>query len=360
MNMKICILSQYPPQVGGIAVHCSQLARELEARGHRVHVITYGRMGRKLAGKIRIHETPLVNKFMLRGSLYSYFTLRALKAIKESEGIDIVHAHPLYPAGLVASIFKKKSKTPFVATSHGSDLLRWSRLGPARKLFPRIANSAGRLICVSGYLAREAHKLGVSKKKLEVVYDWIDRSGLPREGKAKLRKKLRLPQDRKLVVFTGALADYKGPDILLDMARGVDAEFLFIGRGPMLKRLKGRARWKGISNVRFLGAKTHKACLKYMKASDLAAIPSRIEGFGINALEAMALGTPVLASPVGGLREVLPKECMPLNRKTLLKVLENERFSAKLSAMGRRKAKNFDMKKSIRKIEGIYREVAGV
>ena len=79
--MKICILSQYPPQGGGIAVHCSQLARGLESRGHRVNVITYGRMGRKLAGKVRIHEMPIVNKFILRGSLYSYFTLKALKSI---------------------------------------------------------------------------------------------------------------------------------------------------------------------------------------------------------------------------------------------------------------------------------------
>ncbi len=358
--MKICILSQFPPQVGGIAVHCSQLARELESRGHRVHVITYGRMGRKLAGRIRIHEMPIVNKFILRGSMYSYFTLKTLKAVKENGGIDIVHAHPLYPAGLVASIFRKKSGVPFVATSHGSDLLRWSRLRVAKRIFPRIANSAGKLICVSGYLAREAHSMGVSKGKLEVVYDWIDRSGLPREGRARLRKRLKLPQDRKIVLFAGALTEDKGPDLLLDMARGIDADFLFLGRGPMMKRLKGRARWKGIKNARFPGSKTHKACLKYMKASDLMAVPSRIEGFGITALEAMALGVPCLANPAGGLKEVLPKECMNLNKKTILKVLENEGFAARLAAMGKRKAKKFDMKKSVRKIEKIYREVAGV
>jgi len=354
--MKIVILSQFPPQVGGIAVHCSQLAKGLESRGHKVHVITYGRMKRKTAGSVKIHEMPIVNKFLLRGSMYSYFTLKALKAINESEGIDIVHAHPLYPAGLVASVFKKKAGVPFVATCHGSDIMRWGRLGLARKLFMKIAGSTGRLICVSGHMAKEAKKLGVPKGRLEVVYDWIDRSIFPKEGKTALRKKLKLPEDRKLVVFAGALSEHKGPDILLDMAKGVDADFLFLGKGPMLKKLKDRARWKGIGNVRFLGAKTHRTCLKFMKAADLVAMPSRMEGFGMAALEAMAMGVPVLARPAGGLAEVVPKECL-LDKKSLVKALENERFSAKLSALGREKARHFDMKKSVRRIEGIYREV---
>ncbi len=360
LAMRICILSQYPPQVGGIAVHCSELARELKNRGHTVHVITYGRMGRGLRGEIRIHEMPVVNRFMLRGSLYLYFTLRTLNRIRESEGIDIVHAHPLYPAGLAASIFKRNSKTPFVATSHGSDLLRWSSLGIAKRLFPRIANSAGRLICVSGYLAKKAAELGVSKGRLEVVYNWIDRSGLPTESASSLRKRLMLPQGRKIVLFTGALADYKGPDLLLDMARGIDADFLFIGRGPMLKSLKGRARWKGITNAHFLGDRPHRTCLKYMKASDLVAVPSRMEGFGITALEAMSLGVPVLANPVGGLREVLPGECLRLDRESMVRILEDENYAARLASREKRKAKSFDMSKSVRRIESIYREVAGV
>lgn len=354
--MKICILSRYPPQLGGIAIHCQELTEELRKRGHEVTVITYGRFDRKKKG-IEIYEIPIIDKFFLRGLSYFLGTLATLAWIRNR--IDLIHCHPIHPAGTVATFFNLFHTVPVVITSHGSDLLKWSRIRFVDKFFSLIANSSDKLICVSRFIAREAKKIGIRKEKIAIVYNGIDiPTELKREDKNKLRKELGLPQKEKIILFVGALNEEKRPDILLRCAKNTDADFIFIGEGPLKWQLEERIKKYRLKNVKLLGSMEHEKTLKFIRAVDILAIPSKYEGFGIVALEGMLLGTAVIAKPVGALKEILPPESLANNlEKKLSKILENKRLEKHIIKKNKRIAEKFTVEKMVDEIEKNYQEV---
>ena len=110
-KMSICLLSRYPPQKGGVATHAKALVESLKKRGHKITLITYGKMNRKEKG-VRIIEVPILDMFFFRGLSYFLGTVQALKKYRD---IDVVHAHPIHPAaraGSIASTSNQPSSHP--------------------------------------------------------------------------------------------------------------------------------------------------------------------------------------------------------------------------------------------------------
>ncbi|MEM5804815.1 MAG: glycosyltransferase family 4 protein, partial [Candidatus Aenigmatarchaeota archaeon] len=212
-KMKVCLLSRYPPHKGGIATHAKALAEGLRRRGHDVTLITYGRLGRKEEG-MEIIEVPVINLFFLRGLSYFIGAMLALRKLKRR--IDVVHAHPIHPAGTAAVISKKFTDAPVVITSHGSDLEKWAKKPFGKFLFSRVVNSSDVLICVSNALADLARDTGIDESKIRVVPNGME---LPEEirsaGKALLREKLGLPAGKKIVLYAGMLEEIKNPQEFL-------------------------------------------------------------------------------------------------------------------------------------------------
>src|SRR5262249_41213128 len=99
----------------------------------------------------------------------------------------------------------------------------------------------------------------------------------------------------------------KGFDVLLRAQANLvnRRQMILIGDGPERESLEDLAERLGLNEIRFTGQKDREAVLAEMAASELVVIPSRCEPFGMVALEAMALGKPVVASRVGGLPEIL-------------------------------------------------------
>jgi len=354
--MRICILARYPPLKGGIATHSEKLVEELAKRGHEVSVITYKKLGRKKR-TVKIYEVPITDKFFLRGICYFLGSLIFL--IKNMKNVDLIHAHPIHPAGTVASFFKLFSSVPLVITSHGSDLLKWADNPLAAKLFSRVVNSSDKLICVSDFLAKRAEKIGIEKKKITVVYNGVEiSSSLRKLGKKELRKELKLPEKRKIILFVGALNEWKRPDILLKYSKEIDGEFIFIGEGPLERKMKDFIMNNKLTNTRMLGPKDHETTLKFIKAADVLVIPSEYEGFGLVALEGMALGTPVVAQPVAALKEILTPKSLSVNlKKKIVEVLENSRLRKEIIKENLRIAKKFSFQKMVDEIEKVYREL---
>jgi len=349
-------LSRYPPQLGGIAIYSQNLAEELIKRGYEVTIITYKKMDRK-GKKIKIYEIPIIDKFFLRGFSYFLGSLAVLAWI--GDRIDIIHCHPIHPAGTIASFFNLFQSIPFIITSHGSDVVKWSALPLVDKIFSAIANSANKIMCVSYFVARKAKKIGIKKNKIEVVYNGINIPGeLKRKSKNKVRKELNLSKNRKIVLFVGPLTKEKRPGLILKFVKKIDADFLFIGDGPLKKELEKFIEKNNLKNIKLLGSLSHKKTLKFIKAADVLTIPSKYEGFGLVALEAMFLGTAVIAKPVASLKEILSPNSLTNNfENKIRRILTNKKLKASIIKKNRDKAKKFTVKRMVDEIEKIYQEV---
>lgn len=119
------------------------------------------------------------------------------------------------------------------------------------------------------------------------------------------------PRDAVVIGFSGRLAHIKGVDVLLQSVadlhfRGLPIRLAIVGDGYERAGLESMARQLGISHItHFAGRLPHDTIFGAIKGFDIAAVPSREEGFGLSALEAIAAGVPVVASRVGALQEVV-------------------------------------------------------
>ncbi len=210
---------------------------------------------------------------------------------------DLVHAHGLR-AGWIAMLAHLRRSFPFVLTAH--NLVRPSSR-PMRLALGLIGRRASRVIAVSEATAAGLTASGVPRAKIQVIPNGIDLTPFARMPPvAEARQALAVAEDDFVVGCIARLSPEKGVDVLLRAAALTpQMTYLIAGDGPDRERLQRDAP----PNVRLLGRIADTRAL--LAAADVLAIPSRQEGQGIVALEAMAAGTPVVASRVGGLAEML-------------------------------------------------------
>jgi len=360
--MNVCMISAYPPQRGGVAVHAESLALQLSKR-HRLFVITYGRLGRKPRQNIEFLEVPVPGIGFLRGLAFAAGALFRLWRLTKRQRIQVVHSQYMHPAGLVPLVFRRLSGRRFriVVTAHGSDVLVLGSGFLGRRLVRFIGNSCDRLICVSGYLASRAEAAGIRKAKIRVIPNGISDEGLPGAGRAAARRRLRLPAGRRVVLFAGSLTEAKGADVFVVLARHLsgkrhDLQFVLVGDGPERRNLEDYCRRSGISGiVRFAGQKDHRTALEYIRAADVLVVPSRVEGFGLTALEGMRMGVPVAASPNGALPGLLSGQSVSGNLpSTVMKLLGDGKFRKAVVEENIRRSRAFDWRLVARETERDY------
>jgi glycosyltransferase involved in cell wall biosynthesis len=360
--MRICMISPYPPQTGGVPVHAEALAESLSEK-HEVHVITYGRLGREGKGNLIIHEIPVIESKFLRGLSFYIGAVFKLRSLCREKGFDVIHAQYMHPPGTAAAKFRNLhgGNEKVVVTAHGSDLLSVAggRLG--RWVIRWVAGHCDALICVSDYLAKEAGKLGIGRDKIRVVHNGIETGDFPRISREKARKALNFTGG-KIVTFAGSLTEAKGADIFLLLAEHLsrkkpDMTFVFVGDGPEMGNLRAKAERRGLSEfLKFAGAREHGETLEYMKASDVVVVPSRTEGFGLTALEAALMEVPVVASRSGALPEVLSGHSLSDNMPhDVMRVLSDREFRESMVRNNLRLARKFTLKRMRDETEKVYR-----
>ncbi|GIV16707.1 MAG: hypothetical protein KatS3mg022_2142 [Armatimonadota bacterium] len=230
----------------------------------------------------------------------------ALQAKGWQKEYDLFHAHGLRAAGVLALAPPQR----WVFTLH--NLPPEHLVPPVRWLLNRAARSAGRILAVSravqqAWLRNFPH----SEAKCEVVPGGVDVDAIRpyAEDRLSARQQWDLPDDVPVALCVARLMGDKGVDVLLKALALAPGWFaLVVGEGPQRDALLRLASELGIGErVRFTG---YLPTLdSAWSACDVAVVPSRREGLGLFALEAMAAEKPVIASNVGGLAEVvLPGE----------------------------------------------------
>ncbi len=230
------------------------------------------------------------------------------------EKIDIVHTHGVR-ANLVGRLAARMAGVETVVTTVHSLLAQ-----DYPDLFSRLANmiieKASRgltthFIAVSGGLQKALVQQGIPEHKITVIYNGLN-PGLFQKGDGctgKWREAAGFSPGTPLVAIVGRLHPVKGHRYFLRAAAEIlkertDVHFLVVGSGPERDRLEDYTRKLGISDhVTFTGFVSDVSDL--MPDLNLLIVPSLWEGFGLTALEAMAVGVPVVATSVGGLPEIV-------------------------------------------------------
>jgi glycosyltransferase involved in cell wall biosynthesis len=127
----------------------------------------------------------------------------------------------------------------------------------------------------------------------------------------KLQTMFDIKIQKKLVLFAGKLAHFKGVDVLLDAARLYEGErpdeitTIIAGDGELVTQLKKQAESLGLKDVHFLGHLDISQLRALYSMADISVVPSRREPFGLVAVEALACGSPVIATNQGGLPDII-------------------------------------------------------
>jgi glycosyltransferase involved in cell wall biosynthesis len=324
--VRILLVSQmYPgPDAPDLGTFVAQVERELAARGH---VIERAVLDTRAGGKLR------------------YLTLaqRTLAA----ERPDVVYAHFLVPAGLIAAL---AGRAPLVVTAHGRDVRNIGAIPGVATATRLVVRRAAAVICVSDYLRLELEtKLPDARGKVEVVSSGVDRDrfavGPPPDGPPGF-------------LCVGALDERKNVLRLAEaFARIGEGTLTFAGDGPVRAKLEGRDR------VRLLGRVPHEEIPGLLAQCRVLAQPSLVEPLGQALLEAMACGRSVVATRIGGPPEFVPPEAGvlvdPLDVDALARGLDQAAALPCPNETARAATEQHDVRRQAERIEAILSRAAG-
>jgi glycosyltransferase involved in cell wall biosynthesis len=294
----------------------------------------------------------------------------ALHEVLSQESFDILHAHLPHGEVYGEAALRSFPSRPFVITRHNDD--RFRRWLPFQWVFAASLRRAGRVIAISNSIRRfliEVEK--VSPEKIETIPYGLDADAFAHSAHPGGFRRSSGMQDTPLVGFIGRLNRQKGVDILLRAFALVElrhptARLVLAGDGPDRVRLARTAKSLGLRRVDFLGWRND--AVDILADIDLLVMPSRWEGFGMVALEAMALSKPVVASRVSALPEIIvPGETGRLVEpdrpeelaEAVLSILSDPARAAEMGRAGRRRAlSEFPVERMARHTAEVYRALA--
>jgi teichuronic acid biosynthesis glycosyltransferase TuaC len=219
---------------------------------------------------------------------------------------DVVDAHYFYPDGVAAELVAEALGLPLVISARGSDINLLADIPFARRGILRAAARAQAIVAVSEALKTKMVALGVAGERIRVLRNGVDMDMFTPVARSEARKRLQLEGSGPLVVAVGNLLPEKGLDLLI-RAVGADASLrlLIVGEGYLRDSLRSLADRKAPGRVAFRDNMPQTdLCLVY-SAGNALALPSLREGWPNVLLEAIACGTPVVASAVGGVAEII-------------------------------------------------------
>jgi teichuronic acid biosynthesis glycosyltransferase TuaC len=253
----------------------------------------------------------------LDGVLLALGSLPALLRLRRTFRFEAIDAHFVYPEGLAAALLGGLFRVPVLITLRGMLPL----LVPYRLRRPQLRwalRRADRVIAVAESLKADAVALGIPPERVRVIENGIDADLFrphERGDRNGARRALGLPEGGQILVSVGTLAPRKGFHLVIEALpalaeRFPEIRFAIVGgagaEGAMEQELRSLSERLGVAErVIFAGPRQRAELAAWYSAADLSVLASAHEGCPNVVLEALACGTPVVATPVGGIPEIL-------------------------------------------------------
>jgi glycosyltransferase involved in cell wall biosynthesis len=273
--------------------------------------------------------------------------LRRARAAARATQPDVVYAHFLVPAGLIAAL---ADRAPLVVTAHGRDVRNVGAIPGVRTATAAVVRRAAAVVAVSEYLRRELElRLPAAAGKTHVVDSGVD---------VERFRPVAAPPDGPAFLCVGSLTERKN---VVRLARaferlGGTGTLTFVGDGPLRRELEDRR------GVVLAGRVRHDEVPHWIARASVVCQPSLLEPFGQSLLEAMACGRPVVATRIGG-----PPEFVPPEAGVLVDPADEEALAAALgaaaelpcpNAAARAAAEAHDVRRQVERLEEILLRAA--
>lgn len=391
--MKILHILLFPLQGSGSGVYTDQLAETLTRRGHQVRVLCCDHtvperpypvatllfnsgtnQGYALDFNFPAFTTHPASPTTTFGTLTeaqrtAYLTAFRTAIVQEvtAHPPDLVHVHH----GWVLAPLVAELQLPYLISLHGTEYLGffqypWYQPSALRGL------RGARLVLAHTEADREAALLayGLEPERVLVLPGGVDTTLFrpqPVDKAAILGEYGIAATGQPVILYGGKLTPIKGVDSLLQAAQQYEASAahpltLIAGDGALRAELEQQARAGGLQAVHFLGHQPRDQMIRLFNLADVAVMPSRTESFPLVAMEAAACGTPLVASAVGGLLEIVrapwgrlvPPDDPSALATALLTMIQAGRAAAVRRAAAAYAAQHFNWETTVDQIETLY------
>lgn len=303
--MRVTMVNKYysPPHLGGVETVVATLSGALAARGVDVSAIVANEAASTVTDVVDgVRVTRLARVAAPAKTPIAPGMRAAIRAAASGpEPADVIQLNHPYPWGEAAWL-ASGAKTPMVIGYH-ADITRQKRLLTLyRPVLDRVFGRAAAVVASSPNIVAGSEVLSRYAGKCRVIPYGIEPSRYDATPAIAARvAALRAAHERPVVLFVGRLVYYKGADVLVRAMRGVDADLVIVGSGPLEGRLRELAVAGGVSErVTFLPTQRFEELVAHYRAADVLCLPStaRAESFGIVQLEAQACGVPCVSTDI--------------------------------------------------------------
>lgn len=256
----------------------------------------------------RFFVVPKVGRFLHGFGMFTTLFPAVAREIRSFRP-DALLAYFAYPYGFAAVLFGAVFRIPVVVSCRGGDINHMTAPRLQGRLIVRSLRACRRVLVMSEEMRERTRALGIDESRLHVVGNGVDSAIFAPADRARAREELRIARDARVLVCVSRLSEEKGIDVLVDAMTRIDdpAVHLFVvGDGVERSALAARVDRAGLgSRVTLAGTRPHSEVPRWLAAADVVVLPSRTEGMPNAVLEALASGRPVVATAVGGTRELI-------------------------------------------------------
>jgi glycosyltransferase involved in cell wall biosynthesis len=345
--VKICMLApEFPPVWGGVGTYTFELTRHLP-KTVEIHVLTPQRESFGLqkmfpgiepvecvGNNVYIHYVSVAHGSFMYNAAFQYACLKHVPKIVKEERIDVIHSHQAHMPDLL--LMFRKLHANIVTTVHTTIKFQRTATTASHRNISELENSERATYYLYPFL-RVAEELYVKRNRtyitpsfymakwlrdnfsiaanVAVIPNCVDVSDDHTQGKSDLLVETIIPKaflDKRIILYSGRLLAMKGVEDLVDAIPEIskiigkhELLFIFAGPGDSSKYRLKLDKMSVKSDYLFTGSLPRDSVIKLIRKSELAVVPSYNENCPFAVLESMACGTPVVASNVGGIPEII-------------------------------------------------------
>jgi glycosyltransferase involved in cell wall biosynthesis len=256
---------------------------------------------------------PLVPKISMpvHALLMALGSVQVARRLHAKNAFDCIDAHFVYPDATAAILLGKILRLPVIVSARGTDLTHYPSYRLIRPMLRWTLSQAAGIVAVSDSLKQAIIRLGIRADCVQTIPNGIDAARFFPMERGEAREQLNVPKDDHLLVSVGHLTVVKSQDLLVSamgllVPRHPFLRLYLIGEGPTRSRLSEQIhRLRLHEHVFLMGRRPNEELHIWFSAADLSCLASSREGWPNVVSESLGCGTPVVATRVGGVPEII-------------------------------------------------------